>query len=53
MKKSSTVKVLWGVDIQTFQKELQFTSFELDQRFVNNEMFEGNFKHTVDCGMYP
>jgi hypothetical protein len=53
MKKSSTIKVLWGVDIQTFQKELQLASTEIAERFVNNQMFEGSFKHAVDCGMYP
>ncbi|XP_060604471.1 cell growth regulator with RING finger domain protein 1-like isoform X2 [Ruditapes philippinarum] len=51
MKKSSTIKVLWGVDIQTFQKELQLASTEIAERFVNNQMFEGSFKHAVDCGI--
>ncbi|XP_053401438.1 uncharacterized protein LOC123540798 isoform X2 [Mercenaria mercenaria] len=51
MKKASKVKVLWGVDTQRFQEELQFTSIEIADRFTNNKIFDERYKHAADCGI--
>lgn len=53
MEQTSKVKILWGVDIQAFQKELQKNSVEIAERFDSNTIFDANFKHSETLAVYP
>lgn len=49
---ASQVSVSWGVNIQTFQNELQLPSHDIMQRYNNEEMFNKEFIKVVNLGHF-